>query len=438
MITKEKVLQNKYTLRYITEELKRSHQYIADSYRIKEYINMAFVKEEDYEKYPLNINFDFEKNALFLDGSFNRKTYSYNLVELKSVQKKIDLYLNKEITFKNLEEYLFDTYLKKGLNLYRKSLDVDSNLNNYYKNNISFSDLNDNAKKKLGIDISNKLTIHGMPCDINIFQKMNLCEGEDVASFLAELVKPKYSQTFVEFSFILEEIHRRPDIMFIIPMIISRMDPDNARYYFFAIIRYLKNNVEIREKDKATFLNLLNKKENVPLYTRMLLEKSISGNKEFLNIAHEYLLANNPNYYYANKLMILDNIDYSSWLVKGLSKLLIPSELNANSILISDQILSGFRLGGSYYPNDLKEIFLAISKYFKNIFISKRTLYFVKEHYEFEIHETFPIKDENVTLIDQAPEEIKLIETSDANIQDDNFVNEYFSKYNLLPVQIHM
>lgn len=200
MITKEKVLQNKYTLRYITEKLKKSHQYIADSYRIKEYIDMAFVKEEDYEKYPLNINFDFEKNALFLDGSFNRKTYSYNLVELKSVQKKIDLYLNKEITFKNLEEYLFDTYLKKGLNLYKKSLDVDSNLNNYYKNNISFSDLNDNAKKKLGIDISNKLTIHGMPCDINIFQKMNLCEGEDVASFLAELVKPKYSQTFVEFS----------------------------------------------------------------------------------------------------------------------------------------------------------------------------------------------------------------------------------------------
>lgn len=226
--------------------------------------------------------------------------------------------------------------------------------------------------------------------------------------------------------------------MFIIPMIISRMNPDNARYYFFAIIRYLKNNVEIREKDKAKFLNLLNKKENVPLYTRMLLEKSIAGNKEFLNIANEYLLENNPNYYYANKLMILDNIDYSSFLVKGLNKLIIPSELNANSIFISDQILSGFRIGSSYYPNDLKEIFLAISNYFKNIFISKRTLYFVKEHYEFEIHEPFPIKDENVTLIDQAPEEIKLLETNDANIQDDNFVNEYFSKYNLLPVQIHM
>lgn len=62
----------------------------------------------------------------------------------------------------------------------------------------------------------------------------------------------------------------------------------------------------------------------------------------------------------------------------------------------------------------------------------------MREHYEFEIHEPFPIKDENVTLIDQAPEEIKLIETSDANIQDDNFVNEYFSKNNLLPVKIQM
>lgn len=48
MITKEKVLKNKYTLRYITEELKRSHQYIADSYIIVIILKIFLFQNELY------------------------------------------------------------------------------------------------------------------------------------------------------------------------------------------------------------------------------------------------------------------------------------------------------------------------------------------------------------------------------------------------------
>lgn len=430
MIKKEK---NKYTLRYITETLNNSQKQISDSSWLKEYIDMTFLKEEDYENYPLNINFNFKNDMLFLDGSFDRKVYSYNFVEFKSIRNKMDLYRDGKISFKNLEEYLFDTYYKKVINLYKKSLNVDSNLSNYFKKNISFSDLNVNAQKELNSEIYNEFS------DIPhfIFSTMSVYEGREVSNFFVELLTDFSSTNVIEFGPILVEIYKRPEISFIIPMIIKQMDPNNSRYYFFSVIRYLENNVEINEKDKNEFLNLLNhKKDNEKLYTNFFLEKMFSVNKSFLEISKKYLLEHNSKYYYANKLMILNTIN-SNWLIKDLSPVLLESlEANATSILISDKLLLGFRIESSYHKSDLKPIFLSISKRFKNIYISKRTLYFLKEHYEFETNEPFPIKDDHVTFIDQAPEEVKLIETCDLDIKNEKFVHDYFDKYNVLPVEI--
>lgn len=428
MITKEKALKNKYTLRYITEKLKNSQKQISDSSRLKEYIDMTFFKEEDYENYPLNINFSFENDMLFLDSSFDRKVYSYNFVELKSIRTKIDSYRDGKVSFKNLEEYLFDNYYKKVINLYKKSLNVDSNINNYYKSNISFSDLNINAQK----DFMKYFETGSSNASKELFAKFDLLETENVIDFLSELAK----LNLLDFSAVFEEIYKKSDNMAIVPEIISHLSKYNMRYYFFSVIRYLNNKIIIKEKDKNAFLNALDDDMTSPsLFANMFLQKSFAGNETFLDMYKTYLLKHNKKYYDADKLMVLNSISFYS-LMRNLPELMLPSDINANHMLISNKLLSGFKLAYSHESKNIKKIFTAISKYVQNIYISKRTLYFLKENYEFETHEPFPIKDENVTFIDQAPEEVKLIETCNLDITSEKFMNDYFDKYNLLPVEI--